>query len=81
MPLMPAFSPAVTTVGRPFSGEKLASLSPPQKNGSMCDPVVPLRWNSTQSFLSLCENLGHGVVVIDSVAVAHHAHVFTARRT
>src|SRR5579862_1777907 len=49
MPLIPALRPAVSTVGRPLVAEKLASLSPPQKNGSICDPVVPLRWNNTQS--------------------------------
>src|ERR1039457_1085841 len=49
MPLIPAFNPAVTTVGKPLFPENVASLSPLQNSGNMCEPTVPLRWNITQS--------------------------------
>src|ERR1039458_6720417 len=47
IPLRPAPSPAVTTVGRPFSGEKLASLSPPHRKPMPFAPTVTLRARST----------------------------------
>src|ERR1017187_9092617 len=47
IPLIPAPNPAVTTVGSPFSGEKLASLSPPHRNPIPFAPTVTLRASST----------------------------------
>src|SRR6266702_5544211 len=47
IPLIPAPSPAVTTVGNPFSGEKLASLSPPHRKPMPFAPTVTLRANRT----------------------------------